>query len=173
MEPDRTEPAVPVVHSDLRKKLLPTGAILHTHLALSRVFEMDAAEKTAHDPTTLDLLVRVRLAPHGRIRAVDLCEQMQKSASHVSRVVERAEARGLIVRRADPTDRRAQVIALTDRGDKDLDAYIPHVMELLDSVIFATLSSAEIETLVKLLTRVATASKRLIAEGGEMAFETV
>ena len=47
--------------------------ILHTYLALSRVFEVDAVEKTAHDPTTLDLLLRVRLAPRGRIGAVDLC----------------------------------------------------------------------------------------------------
>ncbi len=63
MDPTRPEPSGPVEHSDLRKQLRSTGAILHTYLALSRVFEVDAVEKTAHDPTTLDLLLRVRLAP--------------------------------------------------------------------------------------------------------------
>ncbi len=164
MDPAQPVPTEPVEHTDLLEKLLPTGAILHTHLALSRLFEIDAAEKTTHDTTTLDLLLRIRLAPQGRIRAVDLCDQMQKSASHVARVVERAEFGGLIERRTDPTDRRAQQIALTVRGKRDLDSYIPHVVKLLDRVIYATLSSAEIETLVKLLNKVATASKRLIAE---------
>ena len=95
---------------DLRQKLRPSGAILHAHLALSRLFDLDVAEKTMHDPTTLDLLLRVRFAAQGGIRAVTLCEQLQKSASHISRLVERAEAARLVERRADPSDRRAQLM---------------------------------------------------------------
>ena len=160
----RPKPAGPAKYRDLRQKLLPTGAILHAHLALSRLFETDVAEKTIHDPTTLDLLLRVRFAPHGGIRAVKLCEQLQKSASHVSRLVERAESARLVERRADPSDRRAQLIVLTNRGKKDLDAYIPHVVAIVDRVIFATLSGKEIELLVKLLTRVENASRRFAVE---------
>ncbi len=164
MDESGTEPELSAEYRDLRKKLVPTGAILHAHLTLSRVFEVDAAEKTAHDSTTLDLLLRVRMASPGGIRAVDLCEQMQKSASHISRVVERAESAGLVVRRADTTDRRAHKIDLTKRGERDLDEYIPHLIGVIDRVIFATLSSAEIETLSKLLSKVETTSRRLIAE---------
>ncbi len=56
--------------------------ILYTYLALSRVFEVDAVEKTAHDPTSLDLLLRVRLAPRGRIGAVDSCGRRCVSNTH-------------------------------------------------------------------------------------------
>ena len=77
MKSTRPEPAE---FADLRRKLRPSAAILHAHLALTRLFDADVAEKTDHDPTTLDLLLRVRLAPNGGIRAVKLCEQLQKSA---------------------------------------------------------------------------------------------
>ncbi len=131
---------------------------------MTRLFEVDVADKTDYDDPTLRLLVLIRLAPKGVIRAVDISEQMQKSTSHISRLIDRAESRGLLERRADPSDRRAQQIALTKLGKQVIDAYVPHAMTLLDEAIFATLSSDEISLLIDLLRRVETASRQLISE---------
>ena len=144
---------------DLRAKLRPTGAILHAHLAISRLLDADIAAHSEHDPTTLDLLLRLRLTDDG-MRAVTLCEQLQKSASHISRIVERAEAKGLVERRVDPSDRRAQLIVLTEQGRRDLEDYLPHMEAIVDEVVFGTLSAKERETLVGLLQRLEEAARR-------------
>ncbi|MCP4601972.1 MAG: MarR family transcriptional regulator [Proteobacteria bacterium] len=152
------------MYTKLREKLLPLDAISGAQAAMARLFEVDVADKTDYDDPTLRLLVGIRLAPQDVIRAVDISEQMQKSTSHISRLIDRAESKGLLERRADPSDRRAQQIALTELGKQEIDAYVPHSMTLLDEAIFATLSSDEISLLIDLLSRVETASRQLISK---------
>ncbi len=53
---------------------------------------------------------------------------------------------------------------LMDIGRREIDAYVPHAMALLDQAIFATLSSDEISVLIDLLSRVETASRQLISK---------
>ena len=153
-----------VEFKELRERLLPTGAMRDAHRAVHRLFEVDVAEKTDFDDATLRLLVGIRFAKGGVIRAKEISTQLRQSTSHISRLVDRSEASGLIARRADPSDRRAQHLVLTTRGKDVLDAYIPHALALLDGAIFAPLSSAEVATLVDLLRRVENAASELLAE---------
>ena len=84
--------------------------------ALARLIETEAVEPTGHDPTTLDLLVRLDQAPGNRLRAIELSRQLLMSPSHISRTIDRAEAAGLVERGADPDDRRASQVVLTTRA---------------------------------------------------------
>lgn len=156
-----SEQAVP---ADVDDTLRPSGWLLEAGTAMGRAFEDLAVARTEHDATTLDLLVRLRLAPQRDLRGVDLCGQLLKSPSHVSRIIDRAERDGLVLRRPDPDDRRAQRITLTEAGERVVDAFLPHLVEVLNNTIHRALTADEIETLIELLARIARSAHRLLDE---------
>lgn len=139
--------------------LRPSGWLLTAASDVSHALARDAVAETSYDPTTLDLLLRLRFAPDGRMRAVDLCEELHKSPSHLSRVVDRAETSGLVRRMPDPDDRRAQLIAATAAGESAVAEFLPHLEKVLQRVIYAALNETEIETLISLLTRISKSAR--------------
>ena len=56
------------------------------------------------------------------------------------------------------------LIMLTKAGEQAVDVFAPLLVEVLDRVIFGTLSSDEIETLVGLLTRISKSAQQLLEE---------
>ncbi|MDH6182420.1 DNA-binding MarR family transcriptional regulator [Microbacteriaceae bacterium SG_E_30_P1] len=54
----------------------------------------------------------------GPMRPTALSEVLATGASHVSKIVGRLEADGLVVRAPDPSDRRATLISLTSAGEE-------------------------------------------------------
>ena len=140
----------------------PSGALIEAETAMRGAIDELAVAKVDQDPTTLDLLIRLSIAPNRRLRGVDLCEQLLKSPSHVSRIIDRAERDGLVRRRPDPIDRRAQQITLTEAGEAAVDAFVPHVVEVLDQTLYAALSDQEIKTLIGLLARVAASAHQVL-----------
>lgn len=141
--------------------LRPTGSVLGANLAISKAIEHHAVAETGYDPTTLDLLVRVDLAPGGRLRASELCRRLMLSPSHISRRLDRAEEVGLVRREPDPVDRRAQQVSLTDEGRRVVADFAPRLEAVIDQVVTQTLTASEIETLVALLARVESAARSL------------
>jgi DNA-binding MarR family transcriptional regulator len=148
---DRLDPAT----------LRPSGALLGANIALGAAIERLAVAATGHDPTTLDLLVRLDLAPGRQLRAVELCRQLQLSPSHVSRMLDRAQAAGLVSRGPDPRDRRANLVSLTDGGRAVVATFAPRLHAVLDRVVFQTLDEEEIDRLVESLDRIEAAARRL------------
>lgn len=57
----------------------------------------------------------------GVVRQTVLAERMGIEAMTLSGFLDRLEARGLIERRPDPTDRRAKLVTLTDKADDVLE----------------------------------------------------
>lgn len=56
------------------------------------------------------------LVHHGALRLGDLSAHLHIAARSTTEVVDALEQRGLVERRADPDDRRATLVALTDEG---------------------------------------------------------
>jgi DNA-binding MarR family transcriptional regulator len=77
-------------------------------------------------------------------------DRMHCEASNLTGIVDRLEARGLVVRRSHSTDRRVKELVLTDAGERlrdqldNLPAYIPRLSEL---------SADDRATLIELLRR--------------------
>lgn len=68
-------------------------------------------------PLSVGLVSALRqLTDHGPVRATALAELEGISGASMTRVLNGLEERGLIVRQPDPSDRRAQVVRLTDAG---------------------------------------------------------
>jgi len=145
----------PLDASDFEKALRLSGSIVKAHTALERVIADQAVARSPHDATTLDLLVRLQLAPQQQLRGVDLCRQLDLSKSHVSRVIDRIEREGLVERQADPGDRRAQQITLTEAGEEAVETFAPHLVAVLNKTLNSTLTEEESGTLVELLARIA------------------
>lgn len=147
---------------ELERLFRPSGALLAAESNLGRAIECLAVAETEHSSALLDLLVRLRFAPNGQLRGVDLVRQLHMSPGYVSRLIDQAESEDLISRQTDPIDRRAHLITLTPTGERAFDEFVPPILQVLDRTIYSALSTDEIETLVELLDRISKRSRDLL-----------
>lgn len=152
---------------DIERLFRPSGALLAAQSDLGTAIEQMAVTKSQYSSATLDLLVRLRLAPDGQLRGIDLVRQLHMSPGYVSRLIDQAEADDLISRQPDPHDRRAQLLTLTPRGERAFDDFVPAALEVLDSTIYTALSTDEVDVLVDLLARISTQSQQLLNQPDE------
>jgi DNA-binding MarR family transcriptional regulator len=154
-----TPPTVEAAGSRLDPATLrTTGSLRAAQTAVSKLIDVEAVAPTGHDPTTVDLLVRLDQSPDQRLRSVQLSQQLLLSASHISRMVDRAESAGLVERCVDPDDRRATQVAMTDDGRSVLAEFAPRLERIIDDIIITQLSPSEADTLVGLLQRIEAAT---------------
>ena len=89
---------------------------LRIHAAL--VHELDSELEAAHGLplTQYEVLLYLDAAPDRRLRMTELARSVLLSQSGVTRLVDRLEARGLVVREPCPEDRRGLLARITDDG---------------------------------------------------------
>jgi len=116
------------------------------------------------DAATADLLVQLYRSPACGIRGVQIGEQCQMTATRVSRLVDRAEAEGLVERQPDPEDRRAQHVVLTGKGREVARRYAPLMDAVLSEVFVEGFSERDRATLVDLLERVHDRARDLLRD---------
>ena len=147
---------------EVKRLFRPSGALLAAVSNLGSAIECLAVAKTQHSSAILDLLVRLRFAPDGQLRGIDLVNQLHMSPGYVSRLIDQAETDGLISRQTDPRDRRAQLIKLTPEGERVFNEFVPPVLEVLDETIYSELSADEVEAFVDFLERIAKRSQEFL-----------
>jgi DNA-binding MarR family transcriptional regulator len=89
---------------------------LRAHAAL--VHELDRQLETAHGLplTQYEVLLYLERAPEHRLRMSELARSVLLSQSGVTRLVDRLQRRGLVVREPCPEDRRVLYARLTTEG---------------------------------------------------------
>ncbi len=107
------------------------------------------ASRTGPQLTVLKLLEAV-----GHLSLSDLSERTRSQNSTVTGIIARMERDALVVRERSVTDRRVVIIRLTERGASIARAIPVEPMEIMKSAL-ASLSSAEMSSLVSILTKVA------------------
>jgi DNA-binding MarR family transcriptional regulator len=145
----------------------PTLLALTTYLAgwVSRRARADVQLALAeHGLGTSDHGVLVALADFGALSQQQLADRLDADKSHVVRLIDQLEQRGLVTRAPDPTDRRRHRIELTPAGRK-LVCVITPVTEEIEADHLGALSVAERRTLAALLQRVLESQDR--AHGGQ------
>jgi DNA-binding MarR family transcriptional regulator len=106
-EPAQPEPADPAGDESLAEALT----------AIARQLRERSAETLAPwDITPAHLRALRVLARHGTMRLSELSDRLQIAPRTATEVVDALQARGLVRRRADPADRRAILVEVTDRG---------------------------------------------------------
>lgn len=92
------------------------------------------------------------LADHGETRQSGLVAALGLDASTVTKMLQRLERTGLVDRRPDAADRRASVVAITDKG-KDLLGRIEDSWRRLDALTCEGFTEADRRELAAVLAR--------------------
>jgi DNA-binding MarR family transcriptional regulator len=105
------------VHELTGTELGAWRGLLRVHAALVR--ELDAELDAAHGLplSSYDVLIYLQAAPEKRLRMAELADSVLLSRSGVTRLVDRLEREGLIVRDNCASDGRGLYAVLTDEGE--------------------------------------------------------
>jgi DNA-binding MarR family transcriptional regulator len=106
-----------------------------------------------------ELLTRISHAPNGRLRMIDVANLLLVSRSGVTKLVDRAEAAGLVERKLCPEDRRLTYATITEAGRAALDRAMPVFAEALDRSFSVHLTCDDVNALL--------ASMRKVLEGND------
>lgn len=101
-----------------------------------------------------ELLARLASAPEGRLRMLDLSRLLLVSKSGITRLVDRMEAAGLVIREPSPSDRRATFAAITDRGRQALDEALPAFARGLEEFFSRHLLDPDVRALRRILRKI-------------------
>jgi DNA-binding MarR family transcriptional regulator len=110
------------------------------------------------------LLAAVVDAGPGRVRMGNLSSALGVTARNITTIVDALEHEGLLARKPDPTDRRAILLELTEKGR----AHVEHIHAMqrdLAEHLFAPLNPHERQALHALLTRLALHITQLAGAG--------
>src|ERR687889_2493906 len=128
--------------------------LLRVHAALVR--ELDAELDAAHDLplSSYDVLIYLQAAPGKRLRMAELADSVLLSRSGVTRLVDRLEREGLIVRDTCTSDGRGSFAVLTDAGEELLARARPTHLDGVRERFLRHFSEEELEQLGEFWNRV-------------------
>jgi DNA-binding MarR family transcriptional regulator len=142
-------PASVVAHELSDVELAAWRGLLRIHAGLVRV--LDAELEAAHDLplTSYDVLIYLRDAPGKRLRMAELADSVLLSRSGVTRLVDRLEREGLLVRDTCTSDGRGCFAVLTPRGEALLARARPTHLEGVRRRFLDHFSEPELRTLAE------------------------
>ncbi|MGW6195617.1 MarR family winged helix-turn-helix transcriptional regulator [Kribbella sp. NPDC055110] len=99
------------------------------------------------------LLATLGDSPAGSRRMTDLADGVVYSRSGLTYQAQTLEKRGLVTRTPSADDERSVTVTITEEGRAVLAGVFPGHIAVLDDLLFAPLSRADIETLADILAR--------------------
>lgn len=123
--------------------------LLRVHAALCGT--LDAELEAAHGIplSSYEVLIYLRQAPDGRLRMADLADRVLLSRSGMTRLVDRLERAGLLVREQCPADARGCYAVLTPDGETFLDEARPTHLNGIRERFLRHFSEAELLALAE------------------------
>jgi DNA-binding MarR family transcriptional regulator len=146
-------PKKKIAAQDLKLDLLPGLIGYQLRLAQLAVFGDFAAQLKDHDVSPGRFGVLVLIAANPGMTQSLLAAATQLDRSTMVAVIDQLESRGLVERRASPTDRRSNALVLTAAGEKLL-KQLKRRVKLHEARIAEAMTPEESATLVKLLGRI-------------------
>ncbi|NOV01908.1 MarR family winged helix-turn-helix transcriptional regulator [Paenibacillus planticolens] len=93
-------------------------AFVNAHASVIERIEKDLSEQRKIPLTTYDVLVALYQSPNKKLRMTDLAKKVVITRSGLTRVVERLEREGFVIRERTEEDRRGAFAILTREGKK-------------------------------------------------------
>jgi len=134
-------------------------AFLRSHAAITR--ELSAQLQREHGLTLNDyeVLLHLSKAEGGRMRRVDLAEQVLLTASGITRLLEGLERSGYVCKETCASDARVSYAKLTDEGLAKLRVAGFTLLRGIDELFLGRYSGSELATLAELLSRLPVTGK--------------
>ena len=146
---------LPPAHAELSPAELGAWrGMLRIHTALIRA--LDAELDAAHGLplTSYDVLIYLQNAPQKRLRMAELADSVLLSRSGVTRLVDRLEREGLLVRDACDDDGRGLYAVLTRKGEEVLERARPTHLAGVRERFLRQFSEDELEQMAQYWERV-------------------
>lgn len=134
------------------------AGLLRAHAALLPKVER-ALAPTGLPLSWYDVLLVVNAAPARRLRMTELGQQAVVSRERVSRVVTELERAGLVVREANPDDKRSSFTVITPEGRRRLRASAPVYLNAIEQHFLSRLTDEETRVIARALGRVVSAEE--------------
>ena len=99
--------------------------LLRVHSALVKALDSELEAAHGLPLSSYEVLISLRSAPERRMRMADLADRALLSRSGMTRLVDRLEREGLLVRQQCSVDARGLYAALTDAGEAFLERARP------------------------------------------------
>lgn len=104
----------------------------------------------AYDVTPSQVRAIRVLSTHGGVRSSELAQHLRIAPRSATEVVDALEAKGLVARSPDPGDRRAALVALTDRG-RELSEEVRRARGVESEKLFERLTRTDRADLARIL----------------------
>ena len=127
--------------------------LLHAHASTTRALSGTLLEEHGLTLKGYEALLRLSRADDGRLRRVDLADELLLTASGVTRLLDGLEAAGYVERAACATDRRVVYAVITDAGGAKLEAASESHVAEVRSLFEARFEDDELAKLAELLGR--------------------
>jgi DNA-binding MarR family transcriptional regulator len=127
--------------------------LLQGHAATTRALSGSLLAEHGLTLNAYEALFRLARSEDGRMRRVDLAEQLTLTASGVTRLLDGLEAAGYVERAACPTDRRVVYAVITDVGRDKLEAASETHLAQVRALFDERFRPVELEQLAALLGR--------------------
>ena len=142
-------------------RLRAWGAFLHAYATLIPILEREMQEDKGLPLVWYDVLAQLRASPEeGRLRMQDLAGSVLLiTRSGLTRLIERMEKEGLVVREHSLEDRRNVYAVITPKGRATLEGAIPGHHKGVQEHFLQHMSDEEVQGLHLALARVLEAEK--------------
>ena len=138
---------IPVRQRPATAELAVWRAFLRAHAEVTRRLEADLVAEHGLPLASYDVLVQLVEAPGRRLRMTELAEKVLLSRSGVTRLVDRLERDGLVLRETCPSDARGLYAVLTDAGYERLRTASGTHLRGVCSYVTGRLSAAQLAAL--------------------------
>ena len=136
--------------------------LLRVHATLTRELDEELRRSHGLPLSSYDVLIYLRAAPGRRLRMAELADSVLLSRSGMTRLVDRLEREGLIVRDVCESDGRGSFAVLTEEGERVLSRARPTHLDGVRERFLRHFSAGELETLAGFWERVSPGAADLI-----------
>ena len=127
---------------------------LRAHSTVVRALEAELLAEHDLPLASYDVLVQLSESPDQRLRMTELADRVLLSRSGLTRLADRLEREGLIIRQPCPSDARGTLAVLTDAGLARLREAWPTHLRGVEQHVTGRLTAHEIEQLAALLSKI-------------------
>jgi DNA-binding MarR family transcriptional regulator len=107
------------------RQLASWRAFLLAHHTIATVLEEELERETGLPLNWYDVLVHLHETDNDSVRMADLAKRVLISRSGLTRLVDRMEAAGLVMRRSSTNDARSLLVSMTESGLRTLRTAAP------------------------------------------------
>jgi DNA-binding MarR family transcriptional regulator len=124
-------------------RIVLTGNLMAAAHRLTRQLDSGLEESAGISLAFYETMVRIRRSPAGRLTMGELATQIALSTGGVTRLIDRLEDDGFVVRVLCPSDRRATFLELTKAGIACLETATETYLTLLDDLVVSRLAASD------------------------------